>query len=98
LIEKAVYDIDRGKYGEVHSMLIYKDGKLVLDEYFTGHKYQWDAPNAHGDLVTFTKSTQHFAHSVSKSFTSICIGIAVDKGFIQSVTNLYLIIYQNIRI
>lgn len=85
MIEKAVYDIDNGKYGEVHSILIYKDGKLVLDEYFTGHKYQWDAPNAHGDLVTFTKSTQHFAHSVSKSFTSICIGIAVDKGFIQSV-------------
>ena len=85
LIEKGVYDIDNGKYGEVHSILIYKDGKLVLDEYFTGHKYQWDAPNAHGDLVTFTKSTQHLAHSVTKSITSACIGIAIDKGFIQIV-------------
>jgi len=88
LIEKAVNDIERGKYGEVHSMLIYSKGKLVLEEYFEGHKYQWDAPNAHGDLVTFSKSTQHFAHSVSKSFTSICIGIAVDKGFLPEHQHL----------
>jgi CubicO group peptidase (beta-lactamase class C family) len=100
LIEKAINDIDRGKYGEVHSMLIYKDSKLVVEEYFTGHKYQWDAPNAHGDLVTFTKSTQHFAHSVSKSFTSICIGIAVDNGFIQSVSQSifdYLLEHQHLN-
>jgi len=84
LINRAVNDIDRGKYGEVHSMLVFKDGKLVVDEYFTGHKYQWDAPNAHGDLVGFTKSTQHFAHSVTKSITSACIGIAMDNGFIES--------------
>jgi len=40
LIEKAINDIDQGKFGEVHSILIYRDGKLVVEEYFTGHKYQ----------------------------------------------------------
>jgi len=37
LIEKAVKKIDGGRYKEVHSMLIFKDDKLVLDEYFKGH-------------------------------------------------------------
>ncbi len=80
LIEKAVNDIEKGKYGEVHSMLILKGDKFVVEEYFTGHKFQWDAPNYNGDSISFTKSTQHFVHSVSKSFTSICISITVDKG------------------
>jgi hypothetical protein len=43
LIEKAVNDINRGKYNEVHSMLIFKDNKLVLEEYFPGHEYIWEA-------------------------------------------------------
>ncbi len=85
LIEKAMSDINRGKYGEVHSMLIFKDGKLVLEEYFEGHKYQWDAPDHHGELVTWNRSMQHVIHSDTKSITSTCIGIAIGEGFIESV-------------
>jgi CubicO group peptidase (beta-lactamase class C family) len=84
-IEKAINDIERGKYGEVHSLLIYKDDRLVVEEYFTGHRYQWDAPDHHGELVTFTSSTVHALQSVTKSITSACTGIAVDNGFIQNV-------------
>jgi len=85
LIEKAVNEIHRGKYKEVHSMLIFKDDKLVLEEYFTGHEYKWDAVNHHGELVTWDKTMEHSVMSVTKSITSTCIGIAIDKGFIQSV-------------
>ena len=85
LIEKAVNDINRGKFKEVHSMLIFKDNRLVLEEYFQGHKYEWDAPNHHGELVTWDKSMSHHIHSVTKSITSTCIGIAIDEGFIESV-------------
>jgi CubicO group peptidase (beta-lactamase class C family) len=85
LIEKAVNEIHRGKYKEVHSMLIFKDNKLVLEEYFKGHKYKWDGANYHGDLVAWDKSMSHCVHSVTKSITSTCIGIAIDNGFIQSV-------------
>ena len=85
LIERAVNDINRGKYKEVHSMLIVKDDKLVLEEYFTGHIYQWDAPNHHGELVTWDRNMLHVIMSVTKSITSTCIGIAIDKGFIESV-------------
>ena len=36
LIRKAVARIHQGKYGEVHSMLIYKNDHLVYEEYFGG--------------------------------------------------------------
>jgi CubicO group peptidase (beta-lactamase class C family) len=85
LIEKAVNDINRGKYNEVHSMLIFKDNKLVFEEYFPGHKYQWDGNNYHGDLVAWNRSTLHCIQSDTKSITSACIGIAIDKGYIESV-------------
>jgi CubicO group peptidase (beta-lactamase class C family) len=85
LIEKAVSNINRGKYGEVHSMLIFKDGKLVLEEYFKGYKYEWDAPKHRGELVAWNMSMPHCVHSVTKSITSACIGIAIDNGFIESV-------------
>lgn len=99
LIEKAMSDIKRGKYGEVHSMLIFKDGKLVLEEYFEGHKYEWDAPNHHGELVTWNRSMMHVLQSVTKSITSACIGIAIDKGFIESADQSifdYLPEYQHL--
>jgi len=85
LIEKAVNDINRGKYKEVHSMLIFRDGKLVFEEYFNGYKYKWDGVNYNGDWVIWTRSTVHVMQSVTKSITSTCIGIAIDNGFIQSV-------------
>jgi len=100
LIEKAVNDISRGKYKEVHSMLIFKDDKLVVEEYFTGHKYQWDAPSHHGELITWNRDMLHNIASDTKSITSTCIGIAIDKGFIESVNQSifdYLPEYQHLN-
>ncbi|MBE0649425.1 MAG: serine hydrolase [Bacteroidales bacterium] len=85
LIVRGVQRINRDKYGEIHSLLIYKKGKLVLEEYFSGHDYQWDAPNHYGSMVKWNGDMPHSAHSVSKSITSLCVGIAVDKGFIKDV-------------
>ncbi|MFL7891706.1 MAG: serine hydrolase domain-containing protein, partial [Anaerolineales bacterium] len=85
LLESAVDDIQGGIYGEIHSLLIYKDGKLVFEEYFPGHDYQWDDPNFHGNWVTWNVDRRHNIHSAGKSITSACIGIAIDQGFIESV-------------
>jgi CubicO group peptidase (beta-lactamase class C family) len=66
----------------IHSLLIVKDGKLVFEEYFSGDKF---------NLARFTGETgfdrndTHNLCSVTKSFTSALIGIAIDKGFIESV-------------
>ena len=85
LLKKAVDEINLGKYGEVHSMLIFKDNKIVFEEYFKGHRYKYDGANHHGELISWDKSTLHGVKSVSKSIVSLCIGIAIDKGFIKSV-------------
>ncbi|MFC2047602.1 serine hydrolase domain-containing protein [Chloroflexota bacterium] len=85
LIGKAVNEIHRGKYKEVHSMLIFKDDQLVLEEYFMGHKYKWDGANYHSDLVSWDRAMSHVMQSVTKSITSTCIGIAIDNGFIENV-------------
>ncbi|MFV0591078.1 MAG: serine hydrolase domain-containing protein [Draconibacterium sp.] len=85
LLEDAAKAIEKGKFREIHSMLIYKAGRLVFEQYFEGHQYQWDAPKYHGDLVQWSATMPHPVMSCTKSITSACIGIAIDKGFINSV-------------
>jgi CubicO group peptidase (beta-lactamase class C family) len=63
-------------------LLIYKDNKLVLEKYFKGKDEQW------GDdlgVVQHSESSLHDMRSVSKSFVSACIGIAIAQGKIKSV-------------
>jgi CubicO group peptidase (beta-lactamase class C family) len=71
---------------EYHSLLVVKDGKLVVEEYFggqdadlSGYEFGLKPP------VVFDRDTPHFQASVTKSITSILLGIAIDKGFIQGV-------------
>jgi CubicO group peptidase (beta-lactamase class C family) len=68
MLLKAAGRIKNGKYGEVHSMLIYKNDQLVFEEYFPGHTYQWDAPGHYGNYVTWNRDMPHCIHSDSKSF------------------------------
>ncbi|MDH5376825.1 MAG: beta-lactamase family protein [Gammaproteobacteria bacterium] len=85
LIVEAVNSLYQGRYKEVHSMLIFRDNKLVFEAYFKGHRYKYDGNNHHGELVTWDRSMLHSVMSVTKSITSACIGIAIDNGFIESV-------------
>ena len=76
LLTKLIQNILNKKYENIHSILIVKDGKLVLEEYFTGKDY--------GKLETaFTHDDLHGVMSVTKSFASTLIGIAIDKGMIK---------------
>lgn len=85
IMAKAAEKIKCGKFNEVHSMLIYKDNMLVFEEYFKGHRYQWDAPKYYGELVQWDSNMLHRIMSCTKSFTSACIGIAIEKGYIDNV-------------
>ncbi len=84
LLKNAAVEIRNGKYGEVHAMIIFKDNKMLFEEYFPGHQYKWDGPNHHGEKISWDHSMLHGVKSVSKSIVSLCIGIAIDKGFIKS--------------
>jgi CubicO group peptidase (beta-lactamase class C family) len=61
VIEKNSYNVD--------SVLIIRNGYIVLDAYF----------------YPFSKGQKHPIHSCTKSIMSALIGIAIEKGFIKSV-------------
>lgn len=68
LIINMVKETIKGNYPDVHSILIYKNNKLVLEEYFYG----------------YDKNTPHQLRSATKPFIGGILGIAIDKGFIKS--------------
>jgi CubicO group peptidase (beta-lactamase class C family) len=101
LIVKAINKIYDNKFKEVHSVLIFRNNKLVLEEYFPGHDYKWDAPYHHGEWVTWDRDMVHDIMSASKSIVSACIGIAADHGFIESLHQSifdYLPEHQHLKI
>ena len=66
LIGDVLSAIRNGQYTKLDSMLIARNGKLVLESYFNG----------------FERDTKHDTRSAFKSVTSALVGIAVDKGLI----------------
>lgn len=100
LMQNALDRIRGGAFGEVHSLLIYRGGSLVWESYFPGHRYFWEGVHHHGIVADWDSSMRHSMLSVSKSITSTCIGIAIDRGFIasgdQSIFD-YLPDYQNLK-
>ena len=63
-----VHNIKNNNYTNIHSLLILKDGKLILEEYFHG----------------FNREKTHPIRSANKSIGSILTGIAIDKHFIKN--------------
>ena len=81
-ITGLVDSIEAGIYPNRHSLLIFKDNKLVLERYFKGKDEIW------GDdlgMRQHTDTSLHDMRSVSKSIVSACIGIAIAQGKIKSV-------------
>ncbi|HAH51942.1 MAG TPA: serine hydrolase [Balneola sp.] len=56
---------------KLHSALLVKNDQLVIEEYFNEHSV----------------NKQHDMRSVTKSIRSILLGIAIDKGFIESIND-----------
>ncbi|HEY2859158.1 MAG TPA: serine hydrolase [Terracidiphilus sp.] len=70
-IVRAVLD---GTYKDVHSVLLYQDGRLVLEEYFYGYNAQ----------------RTHQLRSATKSIISTLAGIAIDRGALSGVNQAVL--------
>ena len=66
-MEALIQEIKGGKHGDVHSLIVVKDGSLVCEEYFHGT----------------TASTLQDLQSATKSVASILTGIAIDKGLFR---------------
>ncbi len=61
--------LNERKYPNIHSILVVRNGCLVYEEYFGG----------------FNKERLHMQQSVTKSFTSAVIGIAIGQEIIKGV-------------
>jgi CubicO group peptidase (beta-lactamase class C family) len=68
-LESMVRALHDGSYRNIDGILVSKDGKLVVEQYFNGH-----------DRTTF-----HEIRSATKSIGSMIVGLAVDRGLIDSV-------------
>ncbi|MEJ2481617.1 MAG: serine hydrolase [Gemmatimonadota bacterium] len=68
VIGELVDAVVKGKLEYTHSLLIARNGRLLVEEYFYG----------------FDRETRHDMRSASKSVTSTLVGIAIDEGRIQS--------------
>jgi len=68
-------------FPDLHSLLIVRNGYLVVEEYFDGY---------HADRI-------HTLQSVSKSFTSALIGIAIEQGKIKGVQERALDFFPDIH-
>lgn len=68
-IFELINRIEDRTYPELHSLLILKDDSLIIERYFNGYKRQY----------------LHILQSVTKSFTSAMIGIALERGLLKSI-------------
>ncbi|MHA1906043.1 MAG: serine hydrolase domain-containing protein [Candidatus Thorarchaeota archaeon] len=59
----------------LHSLLVVKDGYLVMEEY---------------PRTAFSSNTTHFLYSCTKSISSVMIGIAMNQGYIDNVSQKVL--------
>ena len=66
----------------VHAVVIARRGKLVFEQYFSGYDYPWGIPEGR---FAFDATTKHDMRSVSKSVTSLLVGIAIDRKLIAGV-------------
>jgi CubicO group peptidase (beta-lactamase class C family) len=77
-IWKLMDRIQSRSYLNIHSVLLVKNDKLVLEEYFPGY-------DSNGKFHAFNRDTRHEMHSVTKSVNSILVGIAIDQHLIGGV-------------
>jgi CubicO group peptidase (beta-lactamase class C family) len=78
LIKELFERIGSNSYKNIHGVLLVKNGKLVVEEYFPGQ-------DGNGPYQTFKQDTLHEMHSATKSVNSILIGIAIDQHLIRGV-------------
>jgi CubicO group peptidase (beta-lactamase class C family) len=78
LIKSLFDEVLSGRFKNVSSVLVAKDGKLIIEEYF---------PRQEGDrrAHAFRQVAPQEITSATKSVTSILVGIAIDQQLIRNV-------------
>jgi CubicO group peptidase (beta-lactamase class C family) len=73
-VERLVGRVVDGTYPDVHSVLVYRHGRLVVEEYFYG----------------YDRDRLHQLRSASKSIESTLVGIAIDRKLLRNEDELVM--------
>lgn len=80
--EAAMLELTRairgGDYPEAHAVVVEHAGRLVYEAYFEGKDERWGRPLGH---VDFDAETLHDLRSVTKSVTTVLLGIALGGDY-----------------
>jgi CubicO group peptidase (beta-lactamase class C family) len=68
--------------GNAHAVLVVRHGRLVYERYFAGEDQRWGQPLGN---IPHDAETRHDLRSITKSVTSLLVGIAVDYGWIRDI-------------
>jgi CubicO group peptidase (beta-lactamase class C family) len=70
------------RQADLHSIVVVRHDRLAFEHYFSGADSQYGTaiPDA-----AFNADTLHDVRSVTKSVTSLCLGIALDHGWVKTV-------------
>lgn len=80
LLGRFLTDVSEGEFGDLHSLLVVRDGTLVVEEYFA------EGGSRYGPLIdSVYRNRPHHLASITKTITSALVGIAIDHGAIGSV-------------
>jgi CubicO group peptidase (beta-lactamase class C family) len=61
----------------IHAVVVVRNGKLVMERYFNGEDQLWGKPTGR---MEFSPTVKHDLRSISKSVTSLLVGIARGEG------------------
>lgn len=81
LLSELNADLYNEKYGNIHSLLIMNDDEIIFEQYYREGN----------------RNEIHFIASVTKSFTSLLTGIAIEKGYIDSINQPFLDYFPNYK-
>jgi len=87
LLEGMMHAVDAGQFPAIDSITIARGGELVFDETIRTRLDDMDSRVGNVNLA------MHAQFSVSKSITSIIVGIAIDEGYIAGVDVPYLSLF-----
>lgn len=108
VIDSIDHDIKNGDYGLVDHFLLIRNGKIAVDHHYkqdytkisleydtANHQYNYDHPDWH---PYYNYTDLHSLQSVSKTVTSILIGIARDEGFPINLDSAILPLFKEYNI
>src|SRR5436190_10548087 len=68
----------------IHAVVVARRGKLVFERYYAGDDDRWVLSSA---LTRFSPTEQHDIRSISKSVTSLLVGIALGESKFPSLAS-----------